>query len=203
MAKEFNINALLNRTIVLPPVGPFPKPDQQPVNDIGGEVAGDVKESALLDKQFVTLFATPQILPLQFKLSTESDWWLFPIEPLISIEAKNEIATRNVAKKRDGYGSVKEYWTKGDYKITISGLFTNAVAEAFPNEDLQQLYKYCETPEPVEVKNTLLLELGVTHIVVESYALPFTKGNENQRFSISAVSDKNYDLFIPLEGNLN
>lgn len=209
MAKEFNIDAILNKTVVLPPLPPFPAPDKQAISGIAeGEFTGlQRKEPGISDVVSASIFMLPQVLPVMIKLPTESKWFLFPTEPLISVEGKNSITKRNVAKKRSskgsGSGSVKEYWTQDDYTINFSGLLTNPETTEFPWEDLNRLQHYCTAGERLEIKNRLLLELGITHIVIESYTLPFTKGNENQKFTISAVSDKDFDLFIPLEGNLN
>jgi hypothetical protein len=238
MINEIKISTLLNNTripvippdadklptaeelksVVLPPVPPYPKPDEQVITKGGAfdasdklaiakaaDFTGTVKEDVQGDKILFTIFGTPQVMPLKIKLKSESsnDFWLLPVEPMISIDGKNIIAKRNVAKKRDGGGSVKEYWTQDDWTINISGLLTNPNTTEYPWSDFNKLKKYCEAKEPLEVLNPEFDKLGVTHIVIESFSLPFTKGPENQTYTISAVSDKSWDLFIPLSATIN
>ncbi len=155
------------------------------------------------DKPFTTLFGTPQAVPLRIKLATESDYWLFPIEPLITIEGKNSIVKRNVAKKRDGGGTIKEYWTQDDWSINISGIFTTPDIEQIPKKYLDSLIKYCTAKEPLDVLCSALEPIQVTRIVIEDYSLPFTNGIQNQKFTIKAISDNNWDLLIPLDGVIN
>jgi len=195
MANEFDLNGLIGGKVL--PVSSYPKVKEPSINKVAA-YNGDVRDySTEGDTKYFTSFATKQVVPLRFKLKTESAYWLFPIEPMISVDSKNIIAKRNVAKKRDGGGSIKEYWTQDDWQVNINGIFSDtAWGLNWPLDDVKELLKYCTAKEPIEVACTPLLELGITHIVIEEYELPFTKGQENQNFTIKAVSDKSWDLFI-------
>lgn len=153
------------------------------------------------DKVEQTVFGTPMVVPLKIKLKSESDYWLFPVEPLISIDGKNIIVKRNVAKRKRGFGSIKEYWTQDDWAISIQGLITKPNSEIYPAADMQQLVKYCTAKEPLDVLCPAFEILGITKLVIESYSLPFTKGPENQSYSINAMSDNEWDLLIKKEPN--
>ena len=198
MANEFNIQQLIAAR-VLPPI-PYQQdlPTNAPITS-GGTYVGFTKDAPEGEQPLTTMFGTAQVVPLKFKLKSESEFWLFPVEPLITIEGKNIVTKRSVAKKRDGGGTVKEWWTQDDYSITINGLFTVANQLAFPQSDVNNLVKYCTASEPVQVLCPLFEIIGVTQIVIESSSLPFTKGIENQSYSIQAVSDKPFDLFIKLQ----
>lgn len=194
MALEFNIPTLHGR--VLPPLPPFPVSNPEKINQVG-IIEAEVAEYTGGDKVEQTIFGTPQTAPLSLKLSSESTYWLLPVEPLISINGKNIIVKRNVSKRKRGFGSIKEYWTQDDYAISILGLLTDSgTMYDFPREDLVTLMKYCTAKEPIDVKCPLLEILGVTKIVIEDYQLPFTKGPQNQNYSITAYSDTEWSLLL-------
>lgn len=141
----------------------------------------------------------PMVMPFGFDIPgmiiTET-WWL-PYEPLVSVSGENVIAMRNVAKS-SGRGTIKERWATGDIRITIEGVFVNSDMTKYPAAEVQQLREIIELREPIRIQNELLQLLNVNQIVIESYKLPHTKGENVQNFIIEAVSDDNYDLFIKL-----
>ena len=110
----------------------------------------------------------------------------FPIDPFIGIGFKNIITRRTVAKGKNR-GTVKERWTEDDADISISGVFISADGE-YPLE-VDQLRRFFMQHKSVAVKCTLLNDIGIENIAIESYDLPFTKGQENQAFEIKAYSD--------------
>jgi hypothetical protein len=57
------------------------------------------------------------------------------------------------------------------------------------------LREYLEAAESVHIVCDLLNNVfEITRIAIESYDFPFTKGIENQAFTIKAYSDDNYQL---------
>ena len=86
-------------------------------------------------------------------------------------------------------GTVKELWTQGDYEISISGVLISNKNNELPEDDLKKLRAYCEHRGAIEVYSPLFTIFNITKICIESYDFPFTKGMENQMFSIKAVSD--------------
>jgi hypothetical protein len=190
-----HLNANELQRVVLPPIGPYPTGTTQGITK-AGDINGNTIEIASGDKVEQTIFGTPQIVPIQIKLKSESDYWLFPVEPMLTINGKNILIKRNVAKKKKGFGSIKEYWTQDDYTITIQGLLTTPETENYPVSDFNQLMKYCTAKEALDVKCEALQRIGVSKLVIETYDLPFTKGPENQNFSITAYSDTDAQLLI-------
>lgn len=156
------------------------------------------------DETFVSLFGTPMYFPLRLKLTSSSDdFWLLPTEPLISVSGQNQIARSTIAKvSANGQqltGTIKERWSADDYSISIEGLLTRKETLSYPKEDVARLRALMESRDTIDVICPLFESLGITRIVVENYEFPFTVGEENQRYTISAYSDSDWDLFIPLK----
>ncbi len=134
--------------------------------------------------------------PLSFDIDGME--WRLPVDPLISVNGKNVIKRRYVSKAgKDGRrGSVKEYWSQDDYDITIAGVLI-AEDNASLIEMLNNLQKVCQKAEAVSVYCEFLNNantFGIQKIAIESYDFPFTKGMENQSFTIKAYSDDSYEL---------
>lgn len=133
-------------------------------------------------RQFPVIFTAPGL-----------DSYAFPIDPFISVSFKNIITRRSVAKG-DKRGTVKERWTEDDAEINISGVLISENGQ-YP-QDVLKLQKYFETRQAVDIQCRLLNDLDITSIVIESFDLPFTKGAENQAFTIKAYSDDVFNLLI-------
>ena len=135
-----------------------------------------------------------------------NDWWLFPTEPLITIDGENVLVRRNVAKMplqlNRRRGTIKERWMQGDYAITIEGVFINSNdGLSFPTEDKKRLLEFCESRDAIDVQCPLFEDLHIGRIVIDKWNLPFTKGIENQSFRITAFSDDDWDLLIKIKNN--
>ena len=133
--------------------------------------------------------------PITFKLSNElsEDGFTLPVDPLIGVSGKNVIVRRYVSKS-DRRGSVKERWSQDDYDITITGVIVAKDAKEL-GDYVSKLKKYCEAKEAIHVTSDFLYSIyGIDRIAIESYEFPFTKGIENQAFSIKAYSDDLYEL---------
>lgn len=190
---EFILGRLVNG-VVLPPLPPYPAAGKDRIEAYGK----DYPDFGLMAPERVeqTQFATPQVMPLRMKLSRQvGKLWLLPCEPLITIGYKNVLVKRSVAKGRHR-GTIKERWAQDDYSIAINGLFTKHDTYEYPDRDLKQLKEICEARDTVDVVCPLFEMLGISRIVIESYDLPFTKGEENQNWSITAVSDDDWDLLL-------
>ena len=158
-----------------------------------GEVPDEIKQE-LLD--------VPHFDEVKIKFETEPDtdeyWFTLPLDPVISVAGKNIIVRRNVAKT-DEYtvhrGSVKELWSQDDYEINIAGVFIGKTGE-LPERELRVLKNICEARLAMNIKSKLLGLFGIFKIVIEEFSFPFTKGMENQMYTIKAYSDDNFDLLI-------
>ena len=133
------------------------------------------------------------VMPLKLAFH-EKESWTVPVEPLVSISGGNVIAKRTVSKGK-GRGTIKERWTQDDYQVTIEGVLINLKdANVYPEEDVRKLREFCEATEALDVECDLLKIYDITRITIVSWDIPFTKGEANQRFTISALSDDLFDL---------
>lgn len=191
---EFDLNILNGH--VLPPLPPYPKSAQ-----VGIEPMRQYDDLSMMapERVEVTQFGTPQAMPLKMKLSSAAGgFWLLPCEPLITIGGKNIIVKRNVAKSKMR-GSIKERWAQDDYAITIQGVFTKQDTYDYPEDDLLKLRQLCEAKDTIDVLCPLFDVLKINRIVIENYDVPFTKGEENQNWSLTALSDDDWDLLLTID----
>ena len=136
--------------------------------------------------------------PLSFVTGEKNEEkWNLPVDPLVSVNGKNVIKRRYVAKanaKDNRRGSIKECWSQDDYEITIAGVLI-AEDHASLVEMIKKLREICDKDEAVKVVCEYINEsYGIHNIAIESYDFPFTKGMENQSFTIKAYSDDSYEL---------
>lgn len=136
----------------------------------------------------------PMVLPLRFQLEESgSKEWLFPLEPMISLNGQN-ILTRRHVSKGNIKGSIKERWTQDDYTVRIEGLLMGEDGK-YPEEDVSRLRAFCEAGH-VKALNPLLEIFGISQLAIESWDFPFTSGTANQNYSIQAYSDDIYKLLL-------
>ncbi len=139
----------------------------------------------------------PMQLPMRLKLEEAgAEEWLIPMEPMVSLTGQNIITRRQVNKGRVR-GSIKERWAQDDYTITIEGILMGTDGK-YPEEDVARLRTFCEAAR-VTALNPLLEIFGISHIVIESWEMPFTGGAMNQNYSIKARSDDIYKLLLTRE----
>ena len=113
------------------------------------------------------LLSTLPACPLKMKWASESGWWQLPIEPVVSINSKNNIVKRSVLKAgindSERRGTVKELWSQDDYEIAISGIFI-CKDNKLPDGDIRRLRAYCEGREAVEVQSPLFTLFNIRRI---------------------------------------
>lgn len=137
-------------------------------------------------------------VPVTLKLDTQAAGFTLPVDPIISLSGKN-IITRRYVSKSSKAGSIKERWSQDDWDITISGALI-ADDEASLGEQCAALREICEQGKNgVSITCDLLNSyMGIYRMVIEQFDFPFTKGIENQAFSIKGYSDDVYSLLIEL-----
>lgn len=129
--------------------------------------------------------------PVAFNIA--GGMWTLPIDPLISVSNKNVIKRRYVSKSKMR-GSIKECWSQDDCEVTIAGVIIGADGGDCADK-VSKLREICEKAEAVEIVCEYLnTTFGISRIAVESCDFPFTKGMENQSFTIKAYSDDGYEL---------
>jgi len=142
--------------------------------------------------------------PVRIKWEQESngDFWTLPFDPVVSVSGKNIIVRRNVLKQNNSdntrRGSIKEAWSQDDYEVNIAGVLMGKDGE-FPSEDLLRLRNYCEARKVIDVESDLFCLFNINRLAIESFELPYTKGNANQMYVIKAYSDDNFELLIKEE----
>ena len=112
--------------------------------------------------------------PLSFMIDGEE--WRLPVDPLVSVNGKNVIKRRYVAKSSNR-GSIKECWSQDDYEISISGVIIAEDAEKLAVH-LSNLRKVCNMAESVEIVSEFLNNpstFGINRIAIESYDFPMQK----------------------------
>lgn len=136
----------------------------------------------------------PMVLPLRFQLEESgAEEWLFPMEPMISLNGQNILVRRNVSKGRIK-GSIKERWTQDDYSVRIEGILLGTDGK-YPDADVAKLRSFCEAGH-VKALNPLLEIFGISQLAIESWDIPFTSGTINQNYTIQAYSDDIYKLLL-------
>lgn len=136
----------------------------------------------------------PMVLPLRFQLEESgAQEWLFPMEPMISVNGQNILVRRNVSKGKIR-GSIKERWTQDDYSVRIEGILMGMDGK-YPEADVAKLRSFCEAGH-VKALNPLLEIFGISQLAIESWDIPFTSGTINQNYTIQAYSDDIYKLLL-------
>lgn len=139
----------------------------------------------------------PMAQPLRLKLEEPgAQEWLLPFEPMVSLTGKHIITRRHV-NKGSIRGSIKERWAQDDYEVTIEGVLMGTDGQ-YPTAEVARLKRFCEAAH-VKVLSPLLEVFGISHIVIESWEIPFTSGTANQNYSIKAYSDDIYKLLLSQE----
>lgn len=149
-----------------------------------------------LEEIAVNAKGVPMQCPLSMRLEGE-EWWQLPYEPIITINGKNIITKKQVAKAKVR-GSIKERWSQDDYQISINGVFINPEGTGYPDEDVRELRRLCEAAK-VQVMCPLFEIFSIDQIVIEDFNFPFTSGPQNQAYSIQASSDDIYKLLLRKE----
>ncbi len=154
----------------------------------------------LTDEQLAEFLVTnakgvPMVFPLYFAVEG-GPWWLLPYEPQVTIQGSNVLVKKQVSKGAVR-GTIKERWSQGDYRISISGILMGE-GNKYPSDDVKQLRSFCEAGK-VLVKSPQMELFSINQIVVEDWALPFTAGQANQAYTITAVSDDIYKLLLRSE----
>jgi hypothetical protein len=195
----------MDRNIVVVLGKPFPKPVftpitvqqvEPPFSEVNTIEQAEPKGDAPQTRNQPPAMVTPDFFPLRLKQESDTEWFQFPLEPLISVKGKNLIVKRYVAKSGKR-GSVKEFWAQDDYDIEIRAVLQHPTSYTeYPEELLRKLRTICESGESIEVQCDLLLMYDISRIVIEDLDFPFTKGENAQLCTLKCVSDDSYDLLI-------
>ncbi len=156
-----------------------------------------MSEKELADVIRTNATGVPMTCPLRMQGDEEgSEEWLFPIEPMVSVNGGNVLVRRRVSKGRVK-GSIKEKWTVDDYTVRIEGILISKDGD-YPKADVARLRALCEGGH-VKVLSPLLEVFGIRELVIETWEMPFTSGAMNQNYTITGYSDDIYKLLLSRE----
>ena len=154
----------------------------------------DLSDAELEDVVRTNAIGVPMVMPLRFQLEEDgAEEWLFPVEPMISLNGQNVLVRRHVSKGTIK-GSIKERWTQDDYTVRIEGILMSREGK-YPEEDVATLKDFCEAGH-VKALCPLLEIFGISQLAIESWDIPFTTGVTNQNYTITAYSDDIYKLLL-------
>jgi hypothetical protein len=93
-------------------------------------------------------------------------------------------------------GTVKEYISRGDYMISISGKITQSAVNAFPADDIDNFVEISEIEDAIPIESKLLNEFfNVFNVVLKKVSVSTIPGSINEvDVTIEAVSDIEIDL---------
>lgn len=181
--RENNFHGI--NTGYLPSGKSFPESSELEVEDLSdAELEEVVRTNAI---------GVPMVMPLSFQLEESAEEWLFPLEPMISLNGQNVLVRRHVSKGTIK-GSIKERWTQDDYTVRIEGILMSREGK-YPEEDVTMLKNFCEAGH-VKALCPLLEIFGISQLAIESWDIPFTTGVTNQNYTITAYSDDLYKLLL-------
>ena len=154
----------------------------------------DMSDAELEEVVRTNALGVPMVMPLRFQLEESgAKEWLFPVEPMISLNGQNILVRRHVSKGTIK-GSIKERWTQDDYTVRIEGILMSRDGK-YPDEDVATLKSFCEAGH-VKALCPLLEIFGISQLAIESWDIPFTTGVTNQNYTITAYSDDIYKLLL-------
>lgn len=164
------------------------------IPDSSGFDVETMSDAELEDVVRTNATGVPMVFPLRFQLEESgAQEWLFPMEPMISVNGQNILVRRNVSKGKIR-GSIKERWTQDDYSVRIEGILMGMDGK-YPEADVAKLRSFCEAGH-VKALNPLLEIFGISQLAIESWDIPFTSGTINQNYTIQAYSDDIYKLLL-------
>lgn len=156
------------------------------------KIASDADE-ILTD--YSSLGIVHSVMPMKVKRPDDMEWFLLPLEPLVSVSGKNTIVRRKVVKSKAG-GTVKERWSQDDYEVTIQGVMASFDETKYPETYIRKLMELFDERQAIEVEQNMLQLFGIHYLAIESASFPHTKGLNNQNYEIKAYSDNPAELLI-------
>jgi hypothetical protein len=139
-----------------------------------------------------TLMGTVLFMPCRL------DGWQLPNEPMISISGSNNVIKTSI----DGEGTFKEFYSKGDWEITIKGIAINEEDDNYPEEQVRRLRALIDKRRNIKIVNALATIFGIEKLVIEKYGFPPIEGAPSmQPYEFSCVSDRDFELVLKTRGN--
>lgn len=113
-------------------------------------------------------------------------------EPKITILKQKTIVSTAIVGSQS-LGTVKEFISAGDYKITIEGVITDPKKKSYPQSEVESLVKVVKKREAVEFGNQIAELLGIYAVVVKGYGFGKDTGKSySQSYKIDLISDRDF-----------
>lgn len=203
MNTDFNISDLLSNAFgIKSPV--FVLPNEAPQN--GKPSYSSIPVKPLQEAKKLSWLGTPIIYPMVFKAG-EYQFYKptgiidtirlndFEIPPATLVDFRR---AKNITKTRlsGNNGTVKEIYGFDDWQIRIRGLCLDT-PESSAYEQHQELLKWENLADSIEVQGELFLDKNIYNLVIEAINFSQPEGKQNIiPFEITAVSDEPLELVL-------
>lgn len=122
------------------------------------------------------------------KIESNTDYGLVTfvdLQPEVNISSKNNIILTTV-QGRDF--TRKEFISGGDYEITINGKITSKYPDVYPEGEVSKFLKLMQYKGVIDCDNTILRQLKISRLIIQSYNIPSTDYRNIQPYSITCVA---------------
>lgn len=125
------------------------------------------------------------------------------LQVLVDVSMTKNIVSTQI---QGAEGTQKQYISKGDYSILISGTISGKYSQGtdtwvsskgvspnyFPEDELKTFVAICDAGYQIPIHSIFLNDIyGITHVVITDYNTPQVEGGRNnQSFEINCLSDK-------------
>lgn len=163
----------------------FPKQEIEISNRMS--VGGDGEEA-------LSWLGTPVFADIRIKSDVNEDdaLGLYLDTVLITVTQEKNIIKTAVNGRN---GTIKEYYSDGDYSISIEGAIVGRDAFAYPEADVKNLIRLMRQPASIVAVSPFLQLFGIYDITIENFELKQLEGFQNmQPFTIQCSSDLPIEL---------
>ncbi len=150
-------------------------------------VGGDGEEA-------LSWLGTPVFADIRIKADTNEDdtLGLYLDTVLITVTQEKNIIKTAVNGRN---GTIKEYFSDGDYSISIEGAIVGRDPYAYPEADVKNLIRLMRQPASIVAISPFLQLFGIYDIAIENFDLKQLAGFQNmQPFTIECSSDLPIEL---------
>lgn len=149
------------------------------------------------DFNFKSPYGASYHLPVKMGSSpVKTAQYQLPNEPIMSIKGSKMLKVTPIRRGK-GRGTVKEERGLNDYQITIRGLAINETSNEYPEAQIKEIRKICESEGVIYITSYLTGLYNVTKVSVKDFDFPRFPGNSMrvQPYVIECISDMDFDDF--------
>ena len=120
-----------------------------------------------------------------------------PLSSIVEFQAPNDVIK---TKLQGGSGTVKEFYSLDDWRITIRGIALKSRTEWWredAHEQIERLIQWRGLCDPIAVQSPIFRRKGIYNIVIEDISIrPVVARWDAIPFQIEAVSDEPIELYM-------